>query len=821
MRLVLASVVFCSLFFRGARAEVSFNRDVRPILAEHCIECHGPAKAKGGLRLDQQSSTTNVLKSGSVAIKAREPGNSEVLRRLQVAAGEDRMPPAESGKKALAEREIAVIEQWITEGAKWDGHWAFAAIRKPPTPLPAYPDLARNAIDAFVQKELVAAGVRPSVRADERTLSRRVAFDLAALPPFLEAPSWEEKVDAYLAAPSFGERMALWWLDLVRYADSEGYFYDSHRNIYPYRDYVIRSFNTNKRFDRFTAEQIAGDLLPNAGFEEKIASGYNRLILTTHEAGANDAEYRARYASDRVRNIGSVWLGLTLGCAECHDHKFDPISTGDFYRMAAFFADINEEAIREQPEIYLGIESPDYRALVEKTEALSRIQVMDGPEIACEQTLAEQEYIRCGKAPDYWPKGKRSDYVASLIAKKNAGKTSAAEERDLGKYFARHFRVQLQREISQLMTARLKFESNADRSLITERGAPRTVRILARGNWMDQSGPQVFAAFPKFLKPANSDDLLDRADLANWLTARDNPLTARVLANRLWQLFFGVGLVRTPDDFGAQGDSPGNPQLLEYLASELIENGWDIKHVVRLIVTSHTYQQSSSSPPELVEKDPDNRLFARQNCWRLTAETTRDNALAISGLISRRVEGPPVKLYATADYRELVDLYADEPYASDAGERLYRRALFLYRKRSYPHPSLAAFNASSREECTSQRAQTQSPQVALALLNAPVFVECARALAERIYDAAKDDGERLNAGFNFALSRDPTEKEASILLALLEQQRKSFAANTIGAAKSIRTGQYRWPTNIGAADLGAWTDVARAILNLDETNTRY
>lgn len=817
----MVTAIFCSVFIHGARGQVSFNREVRPILAEHCIECHGPAKAKGGLRLDQQFSATNVLKSGAVAIKPSEPARSEVLLRLRAEAAEDRMPPPESGKKALTEREIAVLEKWITEGAKWDGHWAFAAIRKPPTPPPAFPDFARNAIDAFVQNEVVAPGLHPSPRADERTLSRRLAFDLAGLPPFLDAHSWEEKVDAYLAAPSFGERMALWWLDLVRYADSEGYFYDSHRNIYLYRDYVVRSFNVNKRFDCFTAEQIAGDLLPNAGFEEKIASGYNRLILTTHEAGANDAEYRARYAADRVRNVGSVWLGLTLGCAECHDHKFDPISTADFYRMAAFFADIKEEAIREQPEIYAGIESPEYRALVEKTEALKRIQAIDGPEIACEQTLAEQEYVRCGKAPDYWPKGKRSDYVASLMAKKNACKTSAAEEKDLAKYFARHFRVKLQREISEVMTARLKFESNADRSLITERGAPRTVRVLARGDWMDESGPQVFAALPKFLKPASVDDLLDRTDLANWLTARENPLTARVLANRLWQLFFGAGLVRSMEDFGAQGEAPANPELLEYLASELIETGWDIKHMVRLIVTSHTYQQSSFSPPELVEKDPDNRLFARQNRWRLTAETTRDNALAVSGLLSCRMQGPPVKLDASADYRELVDLYADEPYAPDSGEQLYRRALFLYRKRSYPHPSLAAFNASSREECTSQRAQTQSPQVALALLNAPVFVESARAFAERIYDAAKDDRERLNAGFHLALSRAPSEKETSILLALLQQQRKSFAANPIGAAKSIRTGQYRWPHHIGAADLAAWTDVARAILNLDETNTRY
>ena len=811
---------FSSASFSAA-AEVAFNRDIRPLLAEHCFECHGPSKAKGGLRLDQQASATSRLKSGAVAVDAQNPSQSEILRRVRPEAADDRMPPPDCGKAPLNEKEIALLERWISEGAKWDGHWAFNPIRRPAVPQIAFPELACNAIDAFIQKDLVAHNLRPSPKPAGRILDRRLAFDLAGLPPFVNCDSWDDKVDAYLAAPGFGERMGLWWLDLVRYADTEGYFYDSHRNIFPYRDYVIRSFNINKPFDQFTAEQIAGDLLPNSGSEQKIASGYNRLILTTHETGANEAEYRARYAADRVRNLSSVWLGLTVGCAQCHDHKFDPITAADFYRMSAFFADIKEEAIQRQPEVFPCLTSSEYKKIVAQTEFLRGIQIAGDPEIECEQVLAEQEFAKTGKAPGYWPKSKRTDEVIGLMRKKIAATATPAEERDLAGYFKRHFGVEFQRELDRLAKAREKLERGAERSLVTEQTAPRTVRILPRGNWMDQSGPQVFAGVPKCVNGPKICDLPDRADLAQWLTSRENPLTARVIANRLWQLFFGSGLVRTLDDFGVQGKAPSNPELLDYLASELINSGWNIKHVVRLIVTSYAYQQSSAACADVLQKDPENRLFARQNRFGLPAEFMLDNVRAISGLLSHAGGGPPVKSYASPDYIAAVDLYYDEPYQVDAGERLYRRAIYMYRKRSFLHPDLAAFNASMREECVSERVQTQNPQVALALLNSPAFVECARAFAQRMYDSAKDNRARIKFGFNVALGRDPSQKEESILLTLLEQQRKDFAGYPIAAAKSIRIGQYRWPKNIEAPDLAAWTEVARVILNLDETNMRY
>jgi hypothetical protein len=817
----LAVVAFIVAVSNSAASEVSFNRDIRPLLAERCFECHGPSKSKGGLRLDQRSSATNALKSGAIAIAPNHPEFSELLRRIRPAAGDDRMPPPDSGKTPLSERQISLLETWISQGAKWDTHWAFKPIQRPAIPNAPFPDLAVNAIDAFIQKDLATHGLQPAPKPSQRILDRRLAFDLAGLPPFLSADSWDAKVDAYLSDPAYGERMALWWLDLVRYADSEGYFYDSRRNVYPYRDYVIRSFNANKRFGEFTIEQLAGDLLPNSNCDQQIASGYNRLILTTHENGANEAEYRTRYAADRVRNLGSVWLGLTLGCAQCHDHKFDPISSADFYRMAAFFADIKEEATAKEPEVFVGIDSPEYRALVEKSDEIHRIQAAGAPEIRCAELIAQKDLIETGKGPDYWPRSKRTDVVVALMRKKALGQATPAEQLDVQNYFERHFKLKLFRELTKTMKAREEFERNAQLSLVTEHGPIQAVRILPRGNWLDQSGPRVFPGFPKFLNVKCDSDVLDRDDLAEWLVSRDNPLTARVLANRLWQLFFGAGLVRSLDDFGAQGEAPSNPELLDYLASELLESGWNIKHIVRLIVTSYAYQQSSSPSALALEKDPENRLFSRQNRFPLQAELLRDNVRSISGLFSRRGDGPPVVSYLPDDFFHNVERYSEESDKIDSGERQYRRGIYLYRKRSFLHPSLAAFNASTREECMSQRAESESPREALALLNAPAFVECARAFAERIHDSAANDGNRITHAFQLALDRDPSEKEKTILLQLLNDQRKTFGANPISAAKMIRTGQYRWPKHIEAAELAAWTQIGRAILNLEETNTRY
>jgi hypothetical protein len=629
---------------------------------------------------------------------------------------------------------------------------------------------------------------------------------------------WDREVDRLLAAPAFGERMAIWWLDLVRYADTEGYFSDSYRNIYPYRDYVVRAFNANKPFDQFTIEQLAGDLLPGATWEQKVASGYNRLILTTHEDGANEAEYRARYAADRVRNLGSVWLGMTLGCAQCHDHKFDPISTAEFYRTAAFFADIKEEAVDEQPETFVVPDSSEYRDLLERIAAVQR--ELQGGLISstCALIGAEEELLRTGKTPDAWPHSKKTAEMIVALQRDAEGCATQKEKKEVARYFKIHYFRVLNIELSHLSSFRAKFETNGPPTLVTERGPIQPVRILPRGDWLDHSRPELQPRFPGFgTNLPEPPSRLTRLDLARWLVARENPLTARVIVNRLWQLFFEQGLARSVDDFGVQGEAPSNPELLDWLASEFIDSGWDIKHMVRLIVTSDAYRGSSKATEEALEKDPNNRLFARQNRAPLAAEFVRDNALAISGLLSRGMGGRPVKPYLPERFKTMEEI----PYEVESTDRLYRRGLYLYRKRSNLNPALAAFNASTREECVSARSVSASPRAALALLNAPQYIEAARAFAECIYLAGDCDAARMKVAFQFALDRDSTAAELEILSHMLESDRAKFGSDKFAAARFIRTGNYRWPASIDAVELAAWTNVARAILNLEETNTRY
>jgi hypothetical protein len=754
-------------------AGVSFNREVRPLLASKCIECHGPHQAKGKLRLD-----------GMMPVP-----KDKILERIQTKDPDEVMPPGDSNKGGLSAAEIATLRSWVEEGATFEKHWAFETVRRPAIPS----GLASNVVDAFL------APVKK--KAPETVLRRRLAFDLLGLPPRAgdESKTFDELVDSYLALPAFGERMAVWWLDLVRYADSEGYFYDAERNVYPYRDYVIRAFNENKPFDRFTMEQLAGDLLEGAGWEERIASGYNRLIMTTQEDGANEADYRARYAADRVKNLGSVWLGLSLGCAQCHDHKTDPISTADFYRTAAFFADVKESAVTKQEEVFVVEPSAEYQELLEKSAEIKRVFGALEAETACAQIVAEDEMRRTQTAWDFWPKSKKTDEMLAVVLKENC---TDQEKATLAAYFRRHFTRKLNFELSQLQAARKKFEADAAQTLVTEKGPTGTVRILPRGNWLDQKGAQVSAGFLEFLGGnCEKAERMDRLDLAKWIVARENPLTARVLANRLWALFYGEGLVASLDDFGTQTAAPEKGALLDWLAAELMESGWDLKRVIRVLVTSETYSGA-------------------QHGSLLPAEFLRDNALAISGLLSEGRGGRPVKTELPDDYLRTRGSINDA-YEADSGERLYRRGVYLHRTRASVHPMLAAFNASSREECAATRIDSQTPQQALALLNAPEFVVAARAFAERIYGAAADDRVRVEAAVKFAVGRGAQEKEITILLKLLKEQRAAFAANPVSAAQFIRTGNYRWPQSISAEELAAWTNVARILLNLEETHTRY
>ena len=784
---------------------VQFARDIRPILSNHCFECHGPdAEARQvELRLDTRAGLVGDRDEAAPLVVAGRASESELYRRVSTDNADERMPPADS-HRPLSAAQIAKLKQWIDEGAVWRDHWAYVPPTRPE--LPAIAEAAavanrapRNPVDRFLLARLKQEEIAPAERADAVTLARRLSFDLTGLPPaanevalLASDPSdyaFESYVERLLAAPQFGERMAVHWLDLVRYADSCGYHSDIEVPISPYRDYVIAAFNDNLPFDRFTREQLAGDLLPDATLAQRIASGFNRLNKTTEEGGAQDGEYLAKSAADRVRTTAGVWLAATLGCAECHDHKYDPFSARDFYSFAAIFADIDERGV--------------YKAANRE------------PTIAV--PTAEQQAQR----------DRLTLRVAEVEAQLAAFDESKTTERE-----------NASAELKKLQDEQKQLERSLTRSMVTASVAPREMRILPRGNWLDGSGEVVSAAWPACFTNGDASGAtaglpssatagsesaaqrITRLDLANWLTSADNPLVARVFVNRLWKLFFGVGLSKSLDDFGAQGEPPSHPELLDWLAVEFRESGWDMKHLIRLLVTSDAYQRTSVPTAEQLARDPANRLLARQSRWRLEAEFIRDGALAISGLLDPRLGGPSVFPYQPDGYWEFLN-FPKRTWKAESGSDQYRRGLYTHWQRTFLHPSLLAFDAPSREECTAQRAVSNTPQAALALLNDPTFVECARALAVRIVrEGGARDEERIAWAWQQATSRAPDDREIAVLLELLIADRAHFQSEPDAAARLAKSGQLRWPNDVPLAELAAWTGVARAVLNLHETVTR-
>jgi hypothetical protein len=751
----------------GLRAEerVRFNRDVRPILTDNCFLCHGPDKnhRKADLRLDIRE---DAIKAG--ALVPGKPDKSPLIERICSDEPQQLMPPPRSNKK-LTEQHKALLKRWIAEGAEYEGHWAFLKPVKPAVPE------GSSGIDFLVGQRLAQLGLKPAAEADRRTLARRLSFDLLGLPPtpeevdaFVADPSpdaYAKYIEKLLASPHYGERMAQGWLDVVRFADTIGYHSDNPRNVWPYRDWVIKAFNQNKPFDRFTVEQLAGDLLPNATLDQKVASCFNRLLLTTEEGGAQAKDYEARMLADRVRAVGTVWLGQTLGCCQCHDHKFDPSTQRDFYALGAFFADIKEAAIgRREPGLAVGS--------AKDAAELNRLQA---------------EVDRLTKETKARPKD--PDLQAKLAAAKKA--------------------------LADL-------EKQVPRCLVSESGPPRTVRLLPRGNWQDESGPIMQPALPAYLVPGKTDGgkRLTRLDLAEWIVSKDNPLTARVFVNRLWKQFFGIGLCKTLDDLGLQGEWPAYPELLDWLAVDFQEHGWDVKRTVRQIVLSRTYRQTSTASKELLARDPDNRLLARQGRFRLDAEQVRDNALTISGLLVRKIGGPSVKPYQPDGYWENLN-FPTRTYTPDRGEDQYRRGLYTWWQRSFLHPSMVAFDAPSREECCAERNRSNIPQQALVLLNDPTYVEAARVFAGRILTEGGPDAEaRLRYAWRRALQRSPRPEESATCRQLLERHLAQYSADPKAAEALLKVGFAPNPANLQPAELAAWTSVARVLLNLHETITR-
>ncbi|HLU47939.1 MAG TPA: DUF1549 and DUF1553 domain-containing protein, partial [Planctomycetota bacterium] len=597
------------------------------------------------------------------------------------------------------------------------------------------------------------------------------------------------------------------------------------RNVSPYRDWVIRSFNENMPFDRFTIAQLAGDLLPEPTLWDRVASGYNKLSQTTEEGGAQAKEYEAKTSADRVRNVSVVWMGATMGCAECHDHKFDPWTMKDFYSLAAFFADIEEPAIMDRdrgiPVPVTSAQESELRALDLRIESLRDRLASPPPEVAKtlgEARIAWETEVRAGSSGggDAPP-----EEIRTILAKAEVDR-SDAERRKLDEHWLAIAPplAAVREELAAAEKEREKLVASLPRCLVAKSGAPRTVRILPRGNWMDDTGEVVEPAVPAYFGRLDVEGRPTRLDLARWLVSTENPLTARVLVNRLWKLFFGAGISRGLEDLGAMGEPPSHPDLLDWLAVELVESGWDVKHMVRLMVLSSTYRQSSAGRADLASRDPYNRLLARQSRWRLDAELVRDNALAVSGLLSREIGGPSVFPYQPPGYWVNLN-FPKREWKNDSGDNQWRRGLYTWWQRSFLHPSLLAFDAPSREECVAERPRSNIPQQALVLLNDPTYVEAARVFATRILaDGGDTDETRIRWGFRRATSRKPEANEVAILADLLERHRASWAADPEGASELLAVGQATKPDGAEAIEVAAWTSIARVLLNLHETITR-
>ncbi|HEX6274709.1 MAG TPA: PSD1 and planctomycete cytochrome C domain-containing protein [Polyangiaceae bacterium] len=711
-------------------APVDFARSIRPILVEHCLSCHGadPNTRYGKLRLDDGVDMFAERPDGRPPVVIPgDPANSALFQRVTSADDETRMPPPES--EALAPEDVRLIERWILQGAPFAAHWSFAAPVRPTPPTVGDSRWIVNPVDAFVLSALEANGLAPNPPASAHALLRRVTFDLTGLPPTpgeiaafvadTEPGAYERVVDRLLANPAYGEHRARYWLDNVRYADTTGYHTDGSRSIWPYRDYVIRAFNDDVPFDRFTIEQIAGDLLPEATLDQRVATGFVRSSMSTSEGGLVEAEFAATYAKDRTEALSLVWLGLTTGCAACHDHKFDPVTQRDFYALTAFFRNLDEP--------------------------INDFGIPDTPPVVL-------------VPPDMTP---------SLVAEEKADEPFA--------------------------------------------------HVLERGQY-DRPGERVTARVPGFLPSLPDSAPANRLGLARWLVSAEQPLTSRVVVNRFWAQLFGLGLVRTAHDFGTTGEAPTHPELLDWLAVEFRESGWDVKALFRLLVTSAAYRQASAPTPAALERDPENRWLSRGPRFRLDGEMIRDQALLASGLLVTRVGGASVKPYQPAGIWEevSVDWSDTRTYVQDSGEDLYRRSVYTFWKRQAPPPSLQLFDAPAREEAVAQRERTNTPLQALVVMNDPQFVEAARRLAEGAMSSTKDPNTRLQHIAERVLSRPFTPEELAVLSSALTDVVAKYAAEPALANELVHVGESLPDVTLSEPELAAWTVIASTVLNLDE-----
>ncbi|NQV22971.1 MAG: DUF1553 domain-containing protein [Rhodopirellula sp.] len=746
----------------SAETPVNFNRDIRSLLAKNCFACHGPDEAtrEAELRLDTAAGATAV-RSGHRALVPGQPGESELISRIESNDPDKVMPPPDSGHE-LSDAAKKLLRNWIAEGGEYKVHWAFAPPVQVALPAVKQVDWPKHAIDHFVLARLEAEKLAPSEAADRYRLIRRVSLDLTGLPPTPEAAdafvmdsdddAFEKVVDRLLSSDAYGEHWARMWLDLARYADTKGYEKDRHRDIWKFRDWVINALNQDMPYDQFTIEQLAGDLLPDATDQQRLATAFHRNTMTNDEGGTDNEEFRIAAVKDRVDTTMQVWMGLTMGCAKCHSHKYDPISQHDYYSFYAFFNQ-TEDADRSDDFPVLPLPTPAQSEQIAEFEATIK-------------QLQEQQKLK----PD--------DSIKSMIEAKQKSLT------DLRNTITR---TPVMKELAE--------------------GKRRETRLHQRGNFLDP-GEQVEPAVLRKFGMTSDDAPQNRLGVARWIMQPENPLTARVMVNRVWARLFGIGLVETEEDFGTQGIPPSHPDLLDWLAVDFRERGWSIKKLIRTVVLSATYQQSAAVTEDKLTADPRNVLLSRGPRFRLSAETVRDQALAVSGLLTRKVGGPSVMPPQPDGVWK--STYNALKWQDATGEDRYRRGLYTYWKRTSPYPAMTTFDAGSGEVCQIRRVRTNTPLQALVTLNDPAFVEAAGALAARMSMVDDDVTAKIQRGFRLVLARLPAEEEVVRLVALYETLARDYAKDSEAANRLVKAARLE----SGDASLIA---VANILLNLDET----
>ena len=1013
----------------AADGNVNFSRDILPLLSDNCFKCHGPdtANRKAKLRLDRHDASLEKIEKGRATIVPGKSALSELYSRITAADPEDRMPPPDTGK-TLSKTEIGLIRRWLDSGAKWSGHWAFQPPESQEVPAAKKDWKPNNPVDNFIQAALSSAGLAPQERASKETLIRRVTLDLTGLPPTLKEvddfladnseQAYERVVGRLLNSRRYGEHMTRFWLDAARYGDTHGLHLDNERSLWPYRDWVIDSFNSNQPFDQFTVEQLAGDLLPGSTLDQKVATGFNRCNVTTGEGGSIDDEYYARYAVDRVETTSTVWLGLTAGCAACHNHKFDPLTQKEFYQLFSYYFSLTERAmdgnkllpppiikaptmiqraerkeldgqvavitkeiddllensgykdpkpnevlgdLGQQERVWIddqlpagakpqGNDSPPWKFVegaghpvfsgkkshtrVSTSDAITQhffTAATDKLKITENSKLFTYVYLdpakppktvqlqfndgtwehratwgedkaflagkhgpanhQMGKLPEagkwvrievsakdvglnpgaqlngwaftqvngtvHWDKAgiislslsqqqKKSQYSWEQFTSRDnyAGvpaevqkalkieraKRTAGQAALVTRHFLRYIhpdtrgRIAKQLSKQKIISNKLAaIEKSMPSSMIMEdRKQPRQAYVLERGQYTEKR-EKVSSAVPAWLAPPVKDAPANRLGLAQWLVQPRHPLTARVTVNRFWQQFFGVGLVKTSEDFGVQGEHPSHPELLDWLAMDFVASGWDVKRFLAQLVLSSTYQQSSKITRAKLTADPGNRLLARGPRFRLDAEMIRDQALAVSGLLVDEIGGKSVKPYQPPGLWKPVGFGGSNTsvFKQDKGEKLYRRSMYTFWKRTSPPPSMSTFDAPSRETCQVRRARTNTPLQALVLMNDVQFIEAARKFAERVLrEGGAGIEERARFAFRSLVARRPGESELKTLSRLFNEYLEQFKADPGAAPKLLSVGESPRDQKLDVNELAAWTMVTHLLLNLSETVTK-